>query len=55
MVKVSLRVCILFWASADNDLPGYIDPESSGGLEEDLRSRRYPALLADEDYDSDDI
>ncbi|KAF2098002.1 multidrug efflux transporter AcrB transmembrane domain-containing protein [Rhizodiscina lignyota] len=34
---------------------GYVDPESSGGLEEDLRSRRYPALLADEDYDSDDI
>ncbi|KAK3063225.1 hypothetical protein LTS18_006825 [Coniosporium uncinatum] len=34
---------------------GYVDPESSGGLEEDLRSRRYPALLADEEYDSDDF
>ncbi|KAF1984842.1 multidrug efflux transporter AcrB transmembrane domain-containing protein [Aulographum hederae CBS 113979] len=34
---------------------GYVDPESSGGLEEDLRSRRYPALLADDEYDSDDF
>ncbi|KAJ9667393.1 niemann-Pick type C- protein 1 [Coniosporium apollinis] len=33
---------------------GYVDPESEGGLEQDLRSRRYPALLADEEYDSDD-
>ncbi|KAH8684571.1 patched sphingolipid transporter-like protein [Tricladium varicosporioides] len=32
---------------------GYIDPESEGGLEEDLASRRYRALLPDED-DSDD-
>ncbi len=32
---------------------GYIDPESDGGLEEDLASRRYRALLPDED-DSDD-
>jgi hypothetical protein len=32
---------------------GYVDPESEGGLEEDLRSRRYPALLADDEYDSD--
>ena len=32
---------------------GYVDPESAGGLEEDLRSRRYPALLGDDEYDSD--
>jgi Niemann-Pick C1 protein len=31
---------------------GYVDPESDGGLEEDLASRRYRALLPDED-DSD--
>lgn len=34
---------------------GYIDPESEGGLEQDLRRRQYPAILAeDEEYDSDD-
>ncbi|KAF2670217.1 multidrug efflux transporter AcrB transmembrane domain-containing protein [Microthyrium microscopicum] len=33
---------------------GYVDPESEGGLEQDLRSRRYPALLGDEEYDSDE-
>ncbi|KAF2718019.1 NCR1, Niemann-pick type C [Polychaeton citri CBS 116435] len=33
---------------------GYVDPESDGGLEQDLASRRYRALLPDEDYDSDD-
>jgi Niemann-Pick C1 protein len=34
---------------------GYIDPESSdGGLEEDLASRRYRSLMADDDSDSDD-
>ncbi|KAK3349308.1 patched family-domain-containing protein [Lasiosphaeria hispida] len=32
---------------------GYIDPESDGGLEEDLASRRYRALMPDEDSDSD--
>jgi Niemann-Pick C1 protein len=32
---------------------GYLDPESDGGLEEDLASRRYRALLP-EDEDSDD-
>jgi len=32
---------------------GYIDPESDGGLEEDLASRRYRALLPDNDSDSD--
>lgn len=33
---------------------GYIDPESDGGLEEDLASRRYRALLPDDGEDSDD-
>ncbi|KAH0833602.1 hypothetical protein AYO21_05280 [Fonsecaea monophora] len=34
---------------------GYIDPESEGGLEEDLASRRYRSLLPDDDYyDSED-
>lgn len=33
---------------------GYVDPESDGGLEQDLASRRYRALLPDEEYDSDD-
>lgn len=32
---------------------GYLDPESDGGLEEDLASRRYRALLP-QDEDSDD-
>jgi Niemann-Pick C1 protein len=32
---------------------GYVDPESDGGLQEDLASRRYRALLPDGD-DSDD-
>ncbi|KAF1997279.1 multidrug efflux transporter AcrB transmembrane domain-containing protein [Amniculicola lignicola CBS 123094] len=33
---------------------GYVDPESDGGLEQDLRNRQYPALLGDdEDWDSD--
>ena len=33
---------------------GYIDPESEGGLEEDLASRRYRAMMPDDDSDSDD-
>lgn len=33
---------------------GYIDPESDGGLEDDLAARRYRALLPDDDYDSDE-
>ena len=33
---------------------GYVDPESEGGIEEDLASRRYRALLP-EDTDSDDV
>jgi Niemann-Pick C1 protein len=41
------------WYLADTRI-GYLDPEGDGGLEQDLRSRRYPALL-DEDYDSDEF
>jgi Niemann-Pick C1 protein len=33
---------------------GYIDPESEGGLESDLASRRYRALMPEEESDSDD-
>ncbi|KAL8865948.1 MAG: hypothetical protein Q9174_006592, partial [Haloplaca sp. 1 TL-2023] len=33
---------------------GYMDSESEGSVEEDLNSRRYRALLPEEDYDSDD-
>jgi Niemann-Pick C1 protein len=32
---------------------GYLDPESEGGLEEDLANRRYRALLPEEDSDED--
>lgn len=35
-------------------IAGYVDPESDGGLEQDLASRRYRALLPEEEYDSDD-
>lgn len=34
---------------------GYVDPDNEGGLEQDLASRRYRALLPDEAYDSDDF
>lgn len=40
----------LSWFGGD----GYIDPESDGGLEEDLASRRYHSLLRDEDYSDED-
>jgi Niemann-Pick C1 protein len=33
---------------------GYVDPESGGGLEEDLANRRYRALLPGDNSDSDD-
>jgi Niemann-Pick C1 protein len=33
---------------------GYVDPESDGGLEQDLRNRQYPALLADDESDYED-
>ncbi|KAL8831879.1 MAG: hypothetical protein Q9170_005106 [Blastenia crenularia] len=33
---------------------GYAEAESEGGLEEDLNSRRYRALVPEEGYDSDD-
>lgn len=34
--------------------PGYVDPDSDGGLEDDLNSRRYRAMLPEDEYDSDD-
>lgn len=34
---------------------GYIDPEGDGGLEQDLASRRYRALLPEDEYDSDEF
>lgn len=34
--------------------PGYLDPDSEEDFEEDTASRRYRALLPDDDYDSDD-
>ncbi|QIX01986.1 hypothetical protein AMS68_007503 [Peltaster fructicola] len=33
---------------------GFVDPESDGGLEQDLAGRRYRALLPEDDYDSDE-
>ncbi|KAL4788392.1 patched family-domain-containing protein [Aspergillus varians] len=33
---------------------GYADPESNGGLEENLASRGYRSLLVDDDYDSEE-
>ncbi|TPX18801.1 uncharacterized protein E0L32_011480 [Thyridium curvatum] len=32
---------------------GYVDPEGEGGLEDDLTSRRYRAMVPDDDSDSD--
>lgn len=38
------------------DFVGYVDPEGDGGLEQDLASRRYRALMPDhEDYSDDDF
>ena len=37
------------------DFAGYVDPEGDSGLEQDLASRRYRALLPDDEYDSDDF
>ena len=36
------------------DFVGYETPDSNDGLEEDLASRRYRALIPEDDYDSDD-
>lgn len=33
---------------------GYVDPESEGGIEEDLASRRYRALVPDDESDSEE-
>ena len=49
-----------FWVVTSNDCrythisAGYVDPESDGGLEEDLNSRRYRAMLPEDEYDSDE-
>ena len=53
---------VVSFAQFENKMPhpetdskvGYVDPESEGGLEEDLATRRYRALLPEDDYDSDD-
>ena len=37
-----------------DQVSGYLDPESEGGLEDDLAARRYRALLPEDDYDSED-
>ena len=34
---------------------GFVDGDTDGGLEQDLASRRYRALLPDDDYDSDEL
>ena len=34
---------------------GFVDADTDGGLEQDLASRRYRALLPDDDYDSDEL
>ncbi|KAL9078828.1 MAG: hypothetical protein Q9157_002269 [Trypethelium eluteriae] len=34
---------------------GFVDADADGGLEQDLASRRYRALLPDDDYDSDEL
>jgi len=46
---------VRLWNECTDICVGYVDPESEGGLEQDLRNRRYPALLADEEYDSDEF
>jgi len=33
---------------------GYADPDADGGLEQDLASRRYRAMMPDEEYYSDE-
>lgn len=37
-----------------NNMAGYVDTESDGGLEDDLNSRRYRAMLPEDEYDSDE-
>ena len=44
------RIIMIVWLTC---LTGYVDPESDGGLEQDLRSRQYPALLNDDEYEYD--
>lgn len=46
---------LLFFNSiACADDIGYADPGSDGGLEENLASRGYRSILADDDYDSEE-
>lgn len=54
MVKVCSFILQFLFCIATNSRLGYVDPESESSLESDLRSRRYPALLRDDDYDSDE-
>ncbi len=54
MVKVSVSLVNDEGDDAKKKPTGYVDPESDGGLEDDLNSRRYRAMLPEDDYDSDD-
>ena len=47
------RITMIVWLTY---LAGYVDPESDGSLEQDLRSRRYSPLMGggDDEYDSDE-
>lgn len=54
MVKVSRCLSPNGRRGDANDYIGYMDPELDGGLEDDLNSRRYRAMLPEDDYDSDD-
>jgi hypothetical protein len=51
LLRRSLSICVRF----ANIFTEYADPETDGGLEQDLASRRYRALLPEEEYDSDDF
>ena len=53
-VRISFLLCIFCSLVTDKRNLGYVDPESDGGLDEDLAARRYRALLPDDDYDSDE-
>jgi len=47
--------CSHYCGDKANDVAGYVDPEGDGGLEQDLASRRYRALLPEDEYDSDEF
>jgi hypothetical protein len=44
----------IFRALANILIVGYADPDVDGGLEQDLASRRYRAMMPDEEYYSDE-